>query len=197
MKRITSILLLLTVLAFPSKKVPALDYFGDISANRLVIRLLPVNAIEAQSLSIRFPAKIELKKGIPFLFESINTGNKDDQEISTRGKLEIRSLLEYNLQTKQPQPGGKQELLFTFIKKGWHKDTYELKLKIPYTVDAADPKRMLQISPAATAETRWRDPKNRFVDVISYWSGTGIPTRLKCEVIESTLGFMNKIASQK
>ena len=88
-------------------------------------------------------------------------------------------------------------LHFEFTKGGWNKDKYVTHIKIPYSVDPEDEKQMLKIAQQGTVEIRWRDPKNKAVTVVSYWSGMAPPFPVKVIVVESTLGFGNKPGVKK
>ncbi len=167
-----------------------LSYFGDIDANRLVIKLKAIDSLEASRLGCDLPTFVVLHNGQPVLSKDASPTEKS---IVSRGKLDILNLVEYNPDTMKPKQGGNRYLLFTFPTSGWNEDQYETVIRIPYTVDQDDNKQMLRISSKAIAETRWRDPKNKHVTVVSYWSNLGVPCELKVTVLENTLGFANTL----
>lgn len=166
----------------------ALDYFGDIEDNRLIIKLEVLDVNRQDVVQKDFPQYLVLDKGKVFLTKDFQWLEGDESGIQI-GKLNIVGLATPHQSTEF---GEGRYLEFIFPKGGWSSDHYEQVIRIPYTINNDDDKGMLQILDKATMEIRWHDPKNESVTVISYWAGTGMPVELKCTVMQNTLGFMNK-----
>ncbi len=184
-----------------------LDYFGDIEKNRLVLKL--ENPSEDKDIipnGIKFPCYLVLCDGCPVISKDANVTEKEGK--GKAGKLDIINLIELpdkkdaqkpdatpgaSLEQKKSKVKRTQYLLFEFSKGGWNADKYVTLIKIPFSVDENDKKQMLAIAPEGTIEVQWRDPMNEAVTVVSYWSGMSPPSPVKVTVLESTLGFQNKL----
>jgi hypothetical protein len=201
-------------LASVAIQCPALDYFGKIEENKLVLKLEPkVRTPFTDTLHIQFPCYIVLHKGYPILSQEAKVEEKkiDGQDteklMGNVGKLDIVQLIELPpmqdrlpdeeiedfIKRMGPKVKRTQYLQFEFVNGGWNKDQYVEYIKIPYSIDPEDEKGMLKIEKEGIAEMRWRDPKSKAVTVVSYWSGMTPPFAVKVTVMESTLGFGNKI----
>jgi TonB family protein len=192
---------LLLVLA--AGNAPALDWFGDIAAHRLVVKLSPggENSTPIPAPEFEHTSYLVLEGGVPYL--SPTRELPEDRSTLQSGTLDIVLLPAgrppSGSAADQEQwfsgAGAQRYLEFRFSHSGWAADTYETTVRIPFTVDPADSVAMLRIADRATVEVRWRDPKGgkgAKVSVVTYWSGLGAPTELPCEVLESTLGFRSR-----
>lgn len=63
---------------------------------------------------------------------------------------------------------------------------------MPYDLENNKGKQMIKPRTTAAIEMLWLDPMNKSMNVISYWVGLG-PGKIRCKVINNTLGFGNKI----
>ena len=186
----------------------ALDYFGRIENNRLVLKL----ETEDES-AMPGPNMMEslyyiiLHEGRPILSQEpeIEEGAKPAE--GSVGTLDIVQLVEMprsqgempaeseeDLQKRFRLVKNRTEYLhFKFTQSGWDADKYVTHIKIPYSLDVDDDKEMLKIAEKGTVETQWRDPISKGVTVVSYWQEMSPPAPVKVTVVESTLGFMNKL----
>lgn len=175
----------------------ALDYFGDIDANNLVLKIESSQSGQPPSMLLEFPFYLVLQKGVPRFSQEPDVSDRSEE-----GRLDIVNLV--NVPREDPMPGEAteafrermrtkathtQHLLFEFSSSGWARDSYVVRIAIPYTTLREDELQMLQLASEGTVETRWRDPKNGAVTVVS--GGRQEPIRVT--VIESTLGFGNKL----
>jgi hypothetical protein len=185
----------------------ALDYFGTIEKNRLILKLEAAAEEKSAVPSGEFPCYLVLTNGYPVLSKeaSVEAGNK-----ARVGKLDIVHLVELpDKKDRKPDETAQaflervkskvkhtEYLLFEFSQGGWSADKYVTLIRIPYSVDEKDEKQMLKIAGEGTMEVQWRDPKSKAVTVVSYWSGMSPPFPIKVTVVESTLGFQNKLGSE-
>ncbi len=162
----------------------ALDYFGDIAANELVLDIGQVVYSPETRPKAEFGYRIELVNGTPVLSRtSPATGTP------TPGTMEIMRLA--TVDGKSVVTGEKAELVFTFTTGGWNEDKGKTIFRIPYTVLNDDPKGMLNIGTTGTMENQFWDPKNKNVAVT-----TGQCFPVACKTVKSTLGFGNKVESK-
>ena len=193
--------LILTGTVFP------LDYFGDIEANRLLLMVESAGHPLSELSGQRFPFFLALHEGVPILCDS-NEFTDPDASIE-RGHLEIMDLVEMppsrreSGETKQEfwerikdDVKKTQQLIFEFERSGWSSDSYVVRIEVPYSLEPGDKLRMLRFSQEASLQTLWHDPKNDAIDVVSYWPGVGARIPVKVTVLESTLGFGNKLTTK-
>ncbi len=174
----------------------ALDYFGDIDANKMVLKIESSQTRQPPSMLLEFPFYLVLQNGTPRLSQQPEVTDR-----AKKGRLDIVNM--FNVPFEDPLPGETteafrermrtkathtQHLLFEFSSSGWPRDSYVVRIVIPYTISREDELQMLQLASEGTVETRWRDPKNGAVTVVS--GGRQGPIRVT--VLESTLGFGNK-----
>lgn len=167
--------------------------FGDIAANQLTLKLTPVEPEIAERAGWTGGVQyLVLHDGVVQLCDSLEPAQSKN---SRSGHLEIINLDANVTAAPATQPASPTRMLrFSSVQGGWARDSYDLVLTLPYTIDPRDPRNMIHVCDHGTIETRWRDPQNANVDVIGYWSGIGGIADLKVDVIRCTLGFNNKLS---
>jgi len=197
LRRLRVVLALAVAVVIPVS-VMALDYFGDIASNRLVVRLSSSDGRHLPLVGIELPLYLILDEGVPVM--SATLALPEGSSSLRSGKLDIVALSTIEPGVRSPgdayetglEKSKELHLEFRSLMGGWSDDTYELTIRIPFTVDRGDSKLMLKLATQATIETRWRDPRSPSVSLVTYWSGLGGPVQVDCKVIESTLGFKSK-----
>jgi hypothetical protein len=188
----------LVLAAIVSGKVYALDYFGDIDKNSLVLKLTLKEGTDMRRAAVyasmfEFPIYLILENGVPVVSQSETISEQQLKSVRRmQPVLNIVNLTEFDSKTNRPIPGGQQYVEFVFSKSGWSSDQYVHTYQIPFLISDGE-KQMLEFSSVGSARVTWNDPLNKSVNVRSYWSGMNSEVEFKVEVIESTLGFNNKI----